>query len=140
MGALAEQLEELPIPSIDEEQASILGKAFWNLVNLYEFNREEQAVLLGIKPNRERLNSLEKQKTIPLDPDKFLRVSHLLGIHKNLRILYPHNREIVYNWMKTERDLFGNLSAIDFIKADPVNSLPRLFTVRRMLDQIRCGL
>ncbi len=116
MHALAEQLDDLPIPSLNEEQAQVLGKAFWNLVNLYQFTREEQALLLGIKANRERLNSLEKQKTIPLDPDKFLRGSHLLGIHKNLRILYPHNREIVYSWMKTARDLFGNVSAIDFLK------------------------
>lgn len=140
MSALAEQLHPLPIPKVNEEQAHVLGKAFWKLVQLYEFSRAEQATLLGIKANRERLNSLEKQNTIPVDPDKFLRVSHLLGIHRNLRILYPHNREIVYRWMKTPRDLFHGASAIEFIEADPLNSLPRLFTVRRTLDQIRCGM
>ncbi len=140
MSALAEQVNPLPIPQVNEEQAHVLGKAFWKLVQLYQFSRTEQATLLGIKANRERLNSLEKQNTIPVDPDKFLRVSHLLGIHRNLRILYPHNREIVYSWMKTPRELFHGVSAIEFIEEDPLNSLPRLFTVRRTLDQIRCGM
>lgn len=131
--------DHLPAGVIDDAQAAVLGKAFWRLCSLYEFNREEQAMLLGIKANRERLLALEKQQTVPVDPDKFARVGHLLGIHKNLRILFPHNRDAVYRWMRTPRELFGGLSAMAFIAQEPVNSLPRLFTVRRVLDQIRCA-
>ncbi len=128
----------LPPAEVNKESAKVLGKAFWNLVNLYNLTREEQALLLGVKPeNRQRLNSLQSKQEIPVDPDKFQRVGNLLGIHKSLRIMFPHNRELAYAWMKTPRDIFHNQSAMQFIANDPVNSFARLFTVRRILDQMR---
>lgn len=130
----------LPKAELSNETAHALGKSFWKLVHLYGFTREEQALLLGVKPeNRQRLISLEKEKSIPVEADKFQRVGNLLGIHKNLRILFPHNRELVYEWMKTPREIFHGRSAMEFIKDDPINSFARLFTVRRALDQIRVG-
>jgi hypothetical protein len=125
--------------AFDERSGRALGTAFWRLVEHYRFTQKEQAVLLGIKYNRERLQSLCDKQEIPFDPDKFLRVGNLLGIHKNLRIIYPHNRDIVYGWMKTPREEFHGKSAMDFISEDFGASLLRIFTVRRMLDQIRCG-
>ncbi len=128
----------LPPAEVNRETAQVLGKAFWKLASLYNFTREEQALLLGVKPeNRQRLNSLQSKQEIPVDPDKFQRVGNLLGIHKSLRIMFPHNRELVYAWMKTPREIFHNQSALQFIADDPVNSFARLFTVRRILDQIR---
>lgn len=124
----------------DDHSAEVLGKAFWNIVEHYKIGRDDQAVLLGIKNNRQRLIDLEKKKLIPVDPDKYFRVAQLIGIHKSLRLLYPHNRNVVYDWMSTPREMFNGLSALDFIRKDPVNSLARLFTVRRRLDQIRVSL
>lgn len=123
---------------LNEENAAILGEAFWNIVRLYELGRKEQAILLGMNPNnRQALKDYETKKLIPLDPDKFFRVSLLLGIHKNLRILYPQNKNVVYNWMNTPQKLFGQKSPMEFIKADITHSLLRLATVRRALDIIR---
>jgi hypothetical protein len=137
MAARNNRASQLPKPEINDAQARVLGEAFWNLARHYGFSRRQQAFLLGIKENRQRLGELEGNNLIPVDPDKFRRVGHLLGIHKNLRILYPHNRTIVYDWMKTVREAFGNLSAIDFVCANEAESLPRLFAVRRYLDQVR---
>lgn len=123
---------------LNEENAVILGEAFWNIVRLYELGRKEQAILLGMNPdNRQALKDYETKKLIPLDPDKFFRVSLLLGIHKNLRILYPQNKNVVYHWMTTPQKLFGDQSPMEFIKADTTHSLLRLATVRRALDIIR---
>lgn len=132
-------LKEAPAPSVDfdEKTQKVLGKAFWKMAELYEFTREEQAVLLGIRYNRQRLLQLEKEKSIPFDPDKFIRMGHLLGIHRSLQILYPHNMKIVYAWMKIRHWFFNDKSAMEFIMEDPVNSMARLFTVRRILDQMR---
>ena len=123
----------------DEGSMAALGEAFWKLVNHYGLTRSETAILLGIKDNRQRLMGLEKSETIPDDPDKVLRVGYLIGIHKNLRIIFPHNRDIVYSWMKTPSNLLNGISPMDYLMADPMNSLPRLFKLRRTLDQIRCG-
>ena|SRR3990167_2451115 len=124
--------------SLTPENALILGEAFWNIARLYELGRKDQAILLGMNPdNRQALIEYEKKKSIPLDPDKFFRIGLLLGIHKNLRILYPENREIVYNWMTTKQEAFGGKTPMEFIAEHPSNSLMRLATVRRYLDIIR---
>lgn len=123
-----------------EEVQRALGKAFWNLVKHYDLSQREQALLLGIKENRARLNKLKAENAIPEDPDKKLRVSHLVGIHKNLRILFPHNREVVYKWLKTPRQLFNDKSAMDYIASGPdFESMMRLAAIRRLLDQVRVG-
>lgn len=72
-----------------------LDEHFWSIVKHYDLNQREQAIVLGIKENRSRLNTLKGKKSIPDDRDKKLGVSHLIGIHKNLRILFPQNREVV---------------------------------------------
>lgn len=126
----------VPIPN-KEELHRVLGKAFWNLATHYQLTQKDAAILLGIKENRTRLTQLKKNNEIPDDPDKELRVSHMIGIHKNLRVLFPHNREIVYSWFKTKRDLLGGKSAMEYIAEDPLQSLPRIFSIRRLLDQIR---
>jgi hypothetical protein len=120
-----------------EELQRVLGNAFWKIAGHYGLTHKEIALLLGIKENRQRLAALKKNAEIPEDPDKLLRVSHLVSIHKNLRILFPQNREVVYAWLKTKRDLFHGKSALEFIAEDPLQSMTRLFTVRRLLDQLR---
>lgn len=122
-----------------QNDAEILGEAFWQLMHHYQFTREEQAALLGIKPNRQRLKDLSDKKTLPDDEDKKYRVGLLLGIHKNLRILFPHNREIVYGWMKSPQNDIGGQIPIEFIMEKPGESLVRLAALRRRLDYIRCN-
>lgn len=115
-----------------------LGRAFWNIAEKYGFSQKEIATLLAINENnRQRIKKLKMDRAIPNDPDKALRVSHLVGIHKNLRVLFPHNREIVYSWLKTKRDILDGKSAMEYIAEDPLQSLPRIFSIRRLLDQIR---
>jgi hypothetical protein len=131
-----------PIKPTFEQSAQALGKAFWRTVQFFGFNREEQAALLGLsKDNRSALKMYAEKETIPGREDVFFRVGMLMGIVKNLRILFPHaeNRDMVHRWMKIKRDEFNNKSAIEYIKEDPHESFARLFAIRRMLDQIRCS-
>lgn len=114
-----------------------LGKAFWKLVEHYGLKRKEQALLLGINNNTQRLLDLQKKSEVPDDVDKCFRVGLLLGIHKNLRILYPENREIVYAFMKSPWYQLQNKSPLEFIAEDETESLLRLATIGRMLDITR---
>lgn len=121
-----------------EKVREALGRAFWKIASNYELTRAEQAAILGIKANNQRLGSMEENREIPDDPDKVLRASHLVGIHKSLRILFPQNREVVYHWLKTKRELFKGKSAMEYImEGDPSVSIMRLYSVRRLLDQLR---
>ncbi|WP_222435673.1 MbcA/ParS/Xre antitoxin family protein [Fluviispira vulneris] len=123
---------------LSEEE--VLGQAFWALVHHYGFTREQQAGLLGIPNYRQRLNKLDNEKIIPKDVDKKNRVGLLLGIHKNLRILFPYNREVVYGWMSKPQSALGGLVPIDFILEDPTYSYERMAIVRRRLDYMRCAV
>ena len=124
-------------PEISE--LKVLGEAFWNIVKHYAFTREEQCVLLGIKYNRQRIKDLNDNFLIPDDVDKINRVGLLLGIHKNLRIMYPNNREIVYRWMKYPQIILDGKIPIEFIMEDVGNSFWRLAYIRRKLDYVRCS-
>jgi hypothetical protein len=121
---------------VNETQGKKLATAFWNFAKHYKLTRAQQAFLLGMKPTA-RVRGLEDRKEIPLEADKFARVGMLMGIHKNLRVLYPENREVVYSWLRTKRPEFEGNSAIEWMMKDEVNSFARLFTVRRMLDEMR---
>lgn len=122
------------------KEFKVAAKSFWNIVAKYNFLRSEQALLLGIKENRGRLKKYQMVKEIPENDDVILRVGILLRIHKNLRILFPYNRDLVYKWMKTKNSDFQNMSPIEFIADSKIGeSLKRLAMVRSYLDCIRCG-
>ena len=120
----------------NEDKLRVLGESFWKLSAAYGLTQKEQACILGLKDNRQRLNSLKASSKIPDDIDKMTRVANLAGIHKNLRILFPNNREVVYQWLKTPRSLFAGKSAMQYI-LDSDNSYRAVFEVRRLLDQLR---
>ncbi len=129
---------ELSNLKLDAKNASVLGEAFWNLVRHYDIGREDQALLLGFRADsRGRLKRFENEGSIPIEYDVFYRVSTLLGIHKNLRILFPHNRELVYRWMGTPQPLLEGKSALEYIRAKPLESLQRMHAIRRLLDRVR---
>lgn len=119
--------------------ARALGAAFWGMAEKYGFKRKDEALFLGIRFNGERLGKLQKDREIPDEPDVLQRVGNLLGIHKNLRILYPYNRELVYGFFGHEWELLGGRTPLAFLHEAPLESFARLFTLRRLLDQIRNG-
>lgn len=124
------------------ERERVAGKFFWGFAEQHQLTQKQQAMLLGIKYNRERLNSLKAKQAIPDDQDKRLRVSHLMAIHRSLRVLFsdPMNRDVVYNWLRVPREAFAGKSALEFIEGDDgTPSMPRLVAVRRFLDISRVG-
>ena len=100
----------------EQELLETAGKAFWNMVSHYELTQAEAAVLLGIsEKNCTRLGELSGIKAIP--PETLVRVSHLLGIHKSLRIIYPENREVVYGWMKKPQGDLGGKTPLEYVSS-----------------------
>lgn len=78
----------------------------------WELKNEEECELLGgISPAQ--LAKLKKGTAHISSRDTIERVGNLLGIHKNLRILYPYNREVVYQWIKGRNQKLHNLRPVD---------------------------
>jgi uncharacterized protein (DUF2384 family) len=123
--------QQTPVP----EDRGALAKMVMTLLDHWKLSTEDQAALLGIATsNRAALTRYRKGESIGTSRDQFERVGHLLGIHKNLRLLFPQNRELAYRWMSTRNKAFDNLTPVDIVKEW---GFAGLLMVRAYLDRAR---
>lgn len=94
-----------------------LAKMVMTLLDHWQLGTEDQAALLGIAAsNRATLARYRRGEAIGTNRDQYERVGHLLGIHKNLRLLFPQNRDLAYRWMNTRNHAFNHLTPVEVIK------------------------
>jgi hypothetical protein len=94
-----------------------LAKMILMLFDHWNLTTEDQALLLGLaSTNRAALSRYRKGEPIGASRDQYDRVGHLLAIHKNLRLLFPKNRELAYRWISTRNKAFDNLTPVEVIK------------------------
>ncbi len=121
-------------PSTNEFAAQ-LGTMSMALFDHWKLSTEEQTSLLSIaETNRAALARYRKGEAIGISRDQKERDGHLLGIHKNLPLLFPHNRELVYEWITTWNKAFENLRPVDVIREF---GFAGLLMVRFYLDKAR---
>lgn len=114
------------------EGRAALAKMVMQLFDLWRINTQEQTALLGLSENA-RMTLARYRKGEPLADNRDLldRVGNLLAIHRALRILFPHNRDLVYQWISTPNKAFEGQTPISVIRAD---GFLGLLIVRRYLD------
>lgn len=112
-----------------------LAKMVMKLFDHWNLSTEEQAVLLGLAvTNRAALTRYRKGEPIGTSRDQYDRVGHLLAIHKNLRLLFPKNRDLAYRWMSVRNRAFDNHSPVEVIRDW---GFAGLLMVRSYLDRAR---
>ncbi len=112
-----------------------LARMVMALLDHWKLTTEDQAALLGIASNnRAALTRYRKGEPIGTSRDQYERVGHLLGIHKNLRLLFPQNQDLAYRWMSTRNKAFDNLTPVEVIKEW---GFAGLLMVRSYLDRAR---
>lgn len=101
-------------PAIDRKAiAGMLMKLF----DHWKLSTEEQLDAMGLaKENRAALSRYRRGEPIAASRDTMERAGHLLGIHKNLRLLFPQNRDLAYTWIKRRNLAFDNRTPIDVIR------------------------
>jgi hypothetical protein len=121
-------------PAIDpgsREARTRLARMITTLFEHWKLSTAEQAAALGISAgSRSTLVRYRAGEPLADDRDLLDRVSHLLGIHKSLRILFPHDRDLAHAWMMTSNRRLG---------ARPIDLVVRhgfegLLALRRYLD------
>jgi hypothetical protein len=118
-----------------EVDRTALAKMVMQLLDHWDLSTEDQLALLGLAPsNRAALSRYRKGEPIGVGVDQYARVSHLLGIHKNLRILFPRNKVQMYSWMKVKNKAFENRSPVEVVKEFGFTGL---LMVRSYLDRAR---
>jgi len=109
-----------------------LAKMVTKLFDLWAIGTTDQAALLGLsESSRSTIARYKKGEPLADSRDLFDRVSHLLAIHRSLRILFPKNREIVYKWPTIPNRQFEGRSPVQVIREQ---GFLGLLIVRRHLD------
>ena len=94
-----------------------ISSMLMRLFDHWQLSTEEQLDALGFSTNnRAVLARYRRGEPIAASRDTLERAGHLLGIHKNTRLLFPHNRELAYAWIKTRNRAFDNRTPIEMIR------------------------
>jgi transcriptional regulator with XRE-family HTH domain len=108
-----------------------LARLVVTLLDHWDLAPNDQAVLLGLSTqSRSTIARYRRGEPLADSADLLARAGHLLGIHKALRILFPHDRDLAYRWVTTPNRRFG---------ATPLEIMKRhgyegILAVRRYLD------
>jgi hypothetical protein len=132
-----QQTDPMTIPaSLDAGRLSGPGiRAFFRISEAWGLSTQEQMDLLGLD-SRSTFFSWKRHQDARLDRDQLERVSHVLGIYKALRILFP-SVEQGNGWVKRPNaaPLFEGRPAIARMR----EGIRGLYAVRNYLDAQRGG-
>lgn len=120
--------------SADSDRGA-LAKMVMQLFEHWKLSNEEQLALLGLgAASRSALTRYRKGEPLAQSRDLLERVGNLLAIHKNLRLLFPHNRDLAYAWMSTRNKAFGGRTPAEVVSEI---GFAGLLMVRSYLDRER---
>lgn len=108
-----------------------LARMVVQLLDHWQLAAADQAALLGLSPeSRATVARYRKGEPLGDSADLLARAGHLLGIHKALRIIFPHDRDLVYRWVSTRNRRFGDRAPLEVM----TQGFEGLLAVRRYLD------
>lgn len=108
-----------------------LARTVVALLDRWKLGPNDQAALLGLSAqSRSTIARYRRGEPLADSADLLSRAGHLLGIHKALRIVFPHDRELAYRWVSTPNRRFGT-TPLDLMKR---HGYEGILAVRRYLD------
>jgi hypothetical protein len=108
-----------------------LAKMVVSLLEHWNLPPNDQAVLLGLSPqSRSTIARYRRGEPLADSSDLLARAGHLLGIHKALRIIFPHDRDLAYRWVGAPNARFGT-TPLEIMKR---HGYEGILAVRRYLD------
>jgi hypothetical protein len=123
-------------PKVRKEMSGPAMRAFFQLAEAWSLNNEHQRALLGWPPESTFFKYKAGQYGT-LSYDALMRISLLLGIFKDLHILYPE-AGLADRWVQlpNSNPLFGGRTALALMTDGGMDAL---YQVRRLLDARRGG-
>ncbi|WP_375176612.1 antitoxin Xre-like helix-turn-helix domain-containing protein [Marinobacter mobilis] len=124
--------------ALDDEKAKghVALKGFFGICREWDCTQEEMMQLLG-GVSRSTLAKYQMLPHVNLSRDTVERISHILGIYKSLRAMYPTaERANLRMRLETSEVPFAGTSALDFMAR---GSMKHLMEARRYFDEKRAG-
>jgi len=123
-------------PKVRHEMSGPALRTFFNVAGAWQLSSAEQRALLGW-PAESTFFKYKAGEAGTLSFDVLMRISLVLGIYKDLHILYPEP-DLADRWIKLPNNnpLFGGKSALTFLTNAGMDGL---YQLRRMLDGRRGG-
>ena len=124
-----------PQPAVPDlrtrESRAQLARMIVQLLEHWRLGAADQALLLGLSgQSRSTFARYRRGEPLADSADLLARAGHLLGIHKALRILFPHDRDLAYRWVSAPNRRFGERAPLEIMK----QGFEGLLAVRRYLD------
>jgi hypothetical protein len=123
-----------PAPSVNLHSRSSrerLAKLVVSLLDRWQLPPNDQAALLGLSAqSRSTIARYRRGEPLADSADLLARAGHLLGIHKALRILFPHDVDLAYRWISAPNRRFGT-TPLEVMKR---HGYEGILAVRRYLD------
>ena len=108
-----------------------LARMVVSLLEHWQLALNDQAALLGLSAqSRSTIARYRRGEPLADSADLLARAGHLLGIHKALRIMFPHDRDLAYRWVSAPNRRFGSRAPLELMK----QGFEGLLAVRRYLD------
>jgi len=78
---------------------------------------EDQLAMIGLSTcNRAALSRYRKGEPLAASRDLLERVDHLLAIHKNLRLIFPQDRDLAGAWMTRRNRPFDGRPPVEAVR------------------------
>ena len=108
-------------------ERSALAKQVITLFRYWKLDSATQSAMLGLSEKAySTLKGYAEGAPLADSRDLLDRVGHLLGIHKSLRVLFPHNRKLAYQWPTAPNRQLGGLRPIDIVRDQGLSGLVAL--------------
>ncbi len=123
-------------PKVRKQMSAPAVRTFLNIAAAWNLSAEEQRALLGW-PAESTFFKYKSGDTGTLPFDMLMRISLVLGIYKDLHILYAEE-DLADRWIKlpNSNPLFGGKPALALLVETGMDGL---YQVRRLLDARRGG-
>ncbi len=118
---------EAASPSVSVDERRALARMVMQAFENWGLETHESLAMLGLgREDAKRLVSYRKGAPLADDPEVLDRAGHILGMHKDLRLLFPHDRENAYRWMKAHNRAFDGRTPAEVVSAEGLQGLLRI--------------
>jgi hypothetical protein len=119
----------------DDQNRGALARMVTRAFEHWKLGTEAQLAMLGLATNnRTALSRYRRGAPLAANRDLLERAGHVLAIHKNLRLIFPQDRDLAYAWMTQRNKAFEGRTPVDVIREW---GFAGMLMVRSYLDRVR---